>query len=133
MVFLMASLSLFDILGNIYKKNKVKPDIDKGYLIIINKWLSLDKDNIPSLNRIVKYLFFINPEHYYYLLFFNIPKKFRAPFLKTKKETKKEPTELVQRIQSFFGWSQNELNANIDILGRTVLKNEKYWKEQFGL
>ncbi len=133
-ISIQLKMTLFDILGNIYnKKNKTVPEIDTGYFIIINKWLSYDKDNIQSLNRIVKYLFFIEPEHYYYLLFFNIPKKFRMPFLKVKKDEEKEQTELVNKIKSYFNWSQNELNANIDILCRTVLKNEKYWKEQFGL
>ena len=126
-------MNLFDILGNIYKKNKVLPEVDTGFLIVISKYLSLDKNNIDYLGKIIKYILYIEPIHYYYLLFFNIPKKQRAPFLNLKKESKKEHSELIKKIQSFFDWSERELEWNMSILNKIILKDKKKLEEGFGL
>ena len=57
-------MNFFDILKNIYQKNKIIPNFDDGFAIIINKWLSWDKNNIYALRRVIKDLFYIEPTHY---------------------------------------------------------------------
>ena len=126
-------MNVFDILRNIYTKKKSVPDIEDGMLIVINKWLSWDKDNIYALKKILKYLFYIEPLHYYYLLYFNIRKLPRAPFLKKIDEKKKEDCELTKRIQYILNWSSSELEKNRSVLEQTILKEPSYWKQEVGL
>ena len=126
-------MNFFDIIRNIYQKKKEIPEFNNGFAIVINKWLSQDKDNISPLKSILKYMFYIEPEHYYFLLFFNIPKKNRVPFFKNKKEKKVEETELVKKIQYILGWSNRELEHSRSMLEATVLTEPSYWKGQLGL
>jgi hypothetical protein len=126
-------MEFFDIIRNLYIKNKQLPEITNGMLIILNKWLSWDKNNLKALHRLLPYLFYIEPLHYYYLLFFNIPKKPVVPFLKKIDIKEKEKDELINKIQYVLGWSNKELSHNIDILRQVILPRKEYWKEELGL
>ena len=126
-------MNFFDLITNIYQKNKLTDKVNDGILISINKWLSFDKDNLLPIQKILKYLFYIEPLHFYYLLFFNIPKKFKVPFLRKAKKTEEKEDELVRKIQDFLGWSDRELRLNRKLLELTILKNRRYWGKEFGL
>lgn len=119
---------------SIYQKIKIKnPEIDIGLCIAITKYLSKNKDILSNLKKVVQYLFYIETQYYYYLLYCNIPKSSYVPFFgKSKKEEVKE-NKLIDRIQKTLGWTNKELKGNMNILKKNVLSNEKYWKEQLGI
>lgn len=122
---------MFDIIKSIYKKDKLKYDMNTGLSIVISKWLSYDTDNINVLQEIVDKMFYINPQHYYYLLYFSIPHKPRAPFLKkVKEEEKEEESRLYKKIKYILGWSNNELEKNKPLL---KYLNKDYWKVELGI
>ena len=123
---------LYDILTNLYEKKKDIPEINDGFSIVVNKWLSWDSINVPYLKRTIKYLFYVEPIHYYYLLFFHLPKR-KFKFIKNRDPKKEDETELIKKIQYVFGWSTNELNKNRRILEQTILKKSNYWKQELGL
>ena len=126
-------MNLFNIYKAIYQKTIQPEPVNNGILIVLNKWLSQDKDNLLVLRKIIKYLFYIEPLHYYYLLFFNIPRKYEAPYVKKIVSLEEQEPELVKKIQYELGWSTKELSYNQSILEKTVFKNSKYWREQLGL
>lgn len=123
----------FDLLKSIYNKNKIKlEEFDNSLLIGLSRTLSKDKENLNSIKKIIDYLFWIEPIHYFYLLYFHIPKKFRFSFIKTKKEEKKE-NKLLNEIKNILNWSKREFIFNENILEKVILPNKKYWKEQLGM
>ena len=127
-------MNFFDIIKAIYLKNKKQPDdLNNGLIMVIKKWMSADKDTILPIRSILPYLFYIEPIHFYYLLYFNIPKKHRVPFLKKIDSKKKDENALVKHFQYIFGWSNRELAWNRSTLDYTVLKDKAYWKKEFGL
>jgi hypothetical protein len=127
-------INFFDIIKGIYKKEKIDlSEINNSLLITLNKWLSYDKDNLESLKNILEYLFEIDPECYFILLYLNIPKKQNVPFLRKIFKIDKKKDELLEKIKYHFDWSDKELEYNMSILKETILKNKKYWKKEFGL
>lgn len=126
-------MNFFDTIRNLYTKNKSIQELNNGILITINKWLSFDKDNIEPIKKTLKYLFFIEPKHYYYLLFFNIPRRTNIPFLKKPKTIDEKTDKLLTKIKEYLGWSNREVKFNYKVLELTVLKNKKYWTKEFGL
>ena len=126
-------MNFFDIIRDIYLKSKRPlPKIDIPFLIPINHWLSYDRNNLPYLKRVLPYLFYIEPIHYFYLLYFNIPKTSRVPFLKKIEKEKIIDDKLLSKIQYVMKWSNKELNLNKPILEK-VLTNKKYWENEVGI
>ena len=104
-------MNFFEIIKAIYQKNaKVLEDakIDYNLIVALNKWLSYDKDNLEILKENLKYMFYILPPIYFYLLFLTIPRKEKPPFLE-KIEKKKEDENKYADIKKYFGWSKREL------------------------
>ena len=64
-------MSLYDTYKTIYQKTKLTEEVNNGTLIVLNKWLSQNKDNLYVLKKLLSCLFYIEPIHYYYLLYFN--------------------------------------------------------------
>lgn len=106
--------------------------MDDMPIVSLCKWLSFDKDNLQVLRRLLPYIFWIEPTHFYYLLFFNIPQKSRVPFLKKieKEETTKD--KLLEKIKYILGWSSKELSYNKAELER-LLVNRKHWEKELGV
>jgi len=126
-------MNLFEILRIIYEKREIGEDItlDNTDLIFLNKWLSFDSNNLKYLSSILPYLFFIEPIHYFYLLYFNIPHKYRTPFLKNYKKQNKEENILYNEIAKVLQWSDRELNLNRNILDKVI--DKEYWSKELGL
>lgn len=127
-------MTLYDIIRSIYTKTTLNIDIDTGLTIVLNKWLSYDKDNVQHIKKILSYFYYLTPQNYFDLLFFNIPQKSVPPFLKKieKSEPEKED-KILNRIKDILDWSQRELNFNRDLLLKQINTDRKYWEVELGL
>jgi hypothetical protein len=122
------------LLKTIYTKELIETTDDIGLCIALTKSLSKDIENLDVLRDVVKYLFYVKPEHYFFLLFFYIPKKSYIPKLvKTAKVKDEKPDVLLDKLQYVLSWSNKELKRNKNILEKTVLQNKKYWKAELGV
>jgi len=126
-------MNFYDIINMLYTKKKIDINPDTSLNLTLSKWLSYDKSNLLTLKKILKYQFSISAKHYFYLLFFNITKKFKAPFL--KKITKEKPKEnkLLDKIQYVLGWSKKDILKSREVLNLTILTDKKYWKKELGI
>ena len=125
----------FELIRKIYQKEDISDitNIDTSMCIIISKYLSYDKDNLPILKKLVHFIFYIEGINYIYLLWLSIPKKDRVPFLKKidKKEEKK--IKLYEEIKEVLEWSERELQFNKSILDKVIMPYKKYWEKEFGI
>ena len=80
---------MFKVLNKLYTKDiSLFNDFRPEDLFMLIRWLKHDIDNVHILKRLDKFQFTINPGHFLTLLFFGIPKKYRAPYLKYVKQDK---------------------------------------------
>lgn len=126
-------IKFFDILNMLYTKKKVQIETDTSLNITLSKWLSYDKDNLVFLKRLLKYQFYLDPKHYFYMLFFNIPKKSKAPFLKKIDKHEEKEDTLLNKVKYILNWSDSDIRKNRIILNETILKNVSYWKKEVGV
>ena len=127
-------MNFSDYIKTIYQKNRGDISIDSSFCITLTKWLGYNKDNLPYLKKIVPYFYYLEPKHYFYLLYFNIPKKDKDYWTrKIVKYLLKKDNPLVVRIQEVLQWSNKELKENMNILEKVILINKKYWKEELGV
>lgn len=125
-------INYFDVLKTIYTKQKLEIVDDLGFLISLVKTLSKDTKNLKVLKKLEPYLFYIEPKHFFYLLYFSIRQQNFVPkLIKTEKKDDKE-NKLYDRIQHIFGWSNRELKANAIILDK-VITDKKFWNEELGV
>lgn len=128
------TFNFFDIIKAIYQKTKVDFTADTSLCLIMTKVLSREKNNLPILKQILQYQFYIEPQHYFYLLFLGIPKQYRVPFFKKiAKEKPKTESKVVEKIKYVLGWSQREVELNREIIDKIILPEQKYWKMQLGI
>jgi hypothetical protein len=101
---------MFNILKNIYLKNlSDKPIVSQSDLIVINRFLSLDKVNLKYLKILVSYLFYLTPINYFYLLYLVIPKRNKVPYHKNITKIKIKENKQFNDIQLLLEWSDREL------------------------
>lgn len=123
-------MNFFDLIKTFYSKERIDYPVDMSSNIACNKWLSLDKQNIAILNKLLPFLFYIEPKHYFYLLFFSIAKG-RVPFLKKiEKQKEEKENKLLKEIQRVLCWSDRELEMAKPFLSDI---DEKHWKMELGL
>jgi len=125
--------NFYSIINMLYTKKKVDIKPDTQLNLTLSKWLCKDKDNLEKVKNLMKYQFSISPKHFFYMLYFSIPKKFKAPFL--KKITKEKPKEnkLLDKIQYVMGWSKKDMLKNKEVLNLTILTDKKRWKKELGV
>ena len=123
--------SFYDYLKSVYTKQKIDTtEIDLPLCIALTRWLSFDTDTIYYLKYIVPFLFYVEPIHYYYLLYGIIPYRRKAPYIKKIDKVKDEKVESVLlEIQKYFCWSDKELKLNEPFL----LKDKKLWKKELAV
>ena len=115
---------LFDIIKAIYHKNPINlKEININLCILLNKYLSLDKDNTEIIKNLLPYLFYINPIHYFFLLFVNIPKKTYIPFLKKIEKKEEILPKYVDKLCYIMNWSKKEYMFNKCILDKQIDKD----------
>ena len=125
-------INYFDVLKTIYTKQKLEVVDDLGFLISLVKTLSKDTKNLKVLKNLEQYLFYIEPKHFFYLLYFSIRQQNFVPkLIKTEKKEEKE-NKTYDRIQHIFGWSNRELKANKIILDK-VITDKKFWNDELGV
>ena len=129
-------MQVFDVIKCVYEKRKPASDFkyDDFSCIMLNRGLGFDKNNINIVKKACDYLFFIEPKHYFILLYLMIPKVYRAPFNKwSKKDKAVKEKKVYDKLKYVLGWSQRELERQKPILDKVILTNEKYWKQQLGV
>lgn len=123
--------NFFDLLKTLYTKQRICYTSDIGQCIALTKCLSKDKDNLSALKKCIPFLFYIEPEHYFYMLFFNIPKKQYVPkMMKLSIEEEKED-KLYNKIKYILNWSDKELKLNKSILDKTI--NKEIWNKELAI
>ena len=88
--------NIFNDIKAIYTKSKIEIEEREMYQNIgLCKWLAIDEDNLSTLAKLMKYIYYITPLHFFYLLYCSIGKKQYPPYLhKIDKEEKKENKKL---------------------------------------
>ena len=125
-------MQFFDIISNLFYKGKEIPEMNTSWVITLNKWLSRDRHSIGCIKRCLPYALYIEPIHYYYLLYLSLPKR-KPPYIKKLTKVKEKDNKLLDKVQYILGWSDRELKYNERILSKTVLQNKKYWKKELGV
>lgn len=126
-------VEFFDIVKTIYTKQNPINEIDLGTNIALTKYLGRDKTNLSTLQKLSKYLLYIEPLEYYYLLYLLIPKKYKIPYLKKIDKIEKEENKLSAAMKRILKWSDKELLLHLPLLEKTLLKNHNYWAQQLGV
>lgn len=124
-------MDLFRTINSIYTKNKIDIDNTVSDSIFLSKWLSYDICNISIIKKLQEYVFNIEPLHFFYLLFFHIPKKTKAPFLKHIKDYNKEPDVLYLKIKEILHWTDKEFLIHENILKKVIHKS--IWYNNLGI
>ena len=125
-------MNFFDIIKSIYSKNSNIYKLDNGLLITISKWLSFDRKNLSILTNLLQYQMYIDPKHFYYLLFFSIPRG-RPPFLKKIAKVIIKENVVYEKIGYVLQWSKRTLSLNTVILDKVIKPKLNYWKTQLGV
>jgi len=113
---------MFKLLNTVYTKTKTNPEaITDSDLIVINRFLSLYKNNLYYLKIVIRYMFYIKPINYFYLLYFIIPKQYKAPYLKNIKKVKIKKEKKYDEVQELLEWSDRELEYHRYILDKLFL------------
>jgi len=126
-------MNFFEAYKSIYQKQKLYPEADWQLCIVLNKWLGFEKSNVGIIKSLLPYMFYVEPKHYFYLLFFNIPKRWDIPYHKKIAKIKTKQNRLLDKIQYVLGWSNREVKFNKAILDKVILNNSKYWKKELGV
>lgn len=127
-------MNFFDNIKVLYQKGQIinENEIDLGMCIALNKWLSFDRNNLVILRKLIPYLYFIEPNHYFYCLYWAIPKN-KVPFLKKYDKNERKDCKLLNKIKYVMGWSKNEFDRNSSILNRIVSQYETELKKDMGI
>lgn len=106
----------FDLIKNLYYKYNSDIEINTNLCITLTKWLGQDRDNASILTKVAKYIFDLEPKHYYYLLFLNIKKKQKLPYFKKVGKKEIKINKEMEEIKRIFQWSDRELLLHRKIL-----------------
>lgn len=125
--------NFFETIKSIYKKDYIETNPSTTENLTLTKWFSFDKNNLSCLKYVFSFIFYLKPQNYLYMLWLNIPKQYKVPFL--KKIIPKEQIEdsLLNRIQCVLGWSNRELILHKYIIEKMILKDKVYWSEHLGV
>lgn len=126
-------INFFDILNSIYTKKPIGIEPDIPLTITLTKWLSWDKDNLLSLKKILPYFYYLTPQQYYDLLFYNIPQKSKAPFIKKIEKVEIKEDKVLQKIKKILDWSNRELEFNKSILLKQINIDRKTFEKELGI
>lgn len=128
------SFNIFDNIKVLFKKEPIDiSQLEMFHLFSITKWLSYDEETLNRISHILKYIFLIEPQSYYYLLGLNLPKLERLPFFhKIEKEEQKE-NKLFSKIKEALRWSDKELKLHHKLLEKIIQPNAKYWQKELGI
>ena len=127
-------MSPYELLKCLYQKTEPNlAQIETWVNIQLNKWISTDQNSCVAIRKLIPYLLYIEPKHYYYLLWFNVRKQYKVPFYKLPKVVEIEQDTVVKRIQEILGWSNAEVKKNSDVLKSEILTNKDHWMVELGI
>jgi hypothetical protein len=107
-------------------------------------------ENLPYLKKILPFIFWIEPQHFYYLMFFLLPygcgmyknmgqqkRGVRNPTQRgahgPAEQDEMAPLSLFQKIQYVLGWSSKELAYNMAVLEVHLPKYKTVWEQELGV
>jgi hypothetical protein len=67
------------------------------------------------------------------MIYFAIPKKFKAPFLKKIQKIEEKEDKLLNRIQEVLGYSNNSMLKNKSVIQSIINQDPKKWAKQLGV
>lgn len=124
----------YDVLKSIYTKDNRQVQAEAYFPLYFSKILSQDKDNSLALSKILEYCFYIDPQNYYYLLYFFIPKKFQYNVnIKKVKGEEAEEDKLLTKLKYVLQWSDRDLKLNKKVIDEQILSNREYWESELGI
>lgn len=116
--------NFLDLLKTLYFKDKVCYNVQIGECIALTKTLSKDSENLEAIRKCLPFIFYINPNHYFYLLYFNISKKKYFPKLIKVEKTEDDTDKLDEKIKYVMNWSDREYKFNKKIIDRIIDKEQ---------
>ena len=127
-------MNLWTTLTSIYRKDPIEDMCsDMTLNIVLNKWLGLHKDNLRVVRDLIPFMFYVEPFHYFCLLYFSIQERSYSPKVNNYKKVECKENKLLDRVRYVLGWSKRELLLQQKIIDITILKNESYWKKELGI
>lgn|SRR3990167_2461549 len=122
---------IFDTIKSIYEKT-ILPEFkyDIQTCLSVSKWIGFDVSNIEKIKNTLSYLFYIEPQHYIFLLYLTLPKKL-VPYLKNPDIKKQKENLLYKKIQNIFDWSDRDLKFHQSLLDRVI--DKKLWSIELGI
>ena len=125
-------MKFFDIIKSLYSKDGRIPEImDRQMATTLSKWVGYDRFSIDYVKKILPYELYIEPLHYYCLIYLTLPKK-SPPFLKKVERAEPKEDKLLEKVRYVLDWSERELRFNRKILDK-VLADKKYWKKELAV
>jgi hypothetical protein len=122
--------------NTLFTKEKVNfiPEHSLQSNIMFMKWLMREPELLPIIRPLVDYLFYVSGKHFFALLYTHIPKRLEAPRIK-KKGTKIniKSDKVLEKIKEVIGWSDLEMEKNMEIVEKAILKDRTHWQKEFGL
>ena len=122
-----------DVVRSIYTKDRREIQAEEYFPYYFSKVFSQDPDCANALNQILEYCFYISAQHYYYLMYFFIPKKFNYNIKDIKKLEEADEDKLLIKIKYVLGWSNKELKTNKKLIDTEFLSNREYWEQELGV
>ena len=126
-------MNFYDVISMLYTKKKTKVEPDTQLNLTLCKWLSYDQDNLKALKKILKYQFSVSPLHFFYMIYFAIPKKFKAPFLKKIEKKEEKENKLLDTVQTILGYSNKNMIKNKNVIQTIINEDPKHWAKELGV
>ena len=126
-------MNFYEVINMLYTKKKIKISPDTSLNLTLSKWLSWDKSNLTALKSILKYQFTVSPKHFFYMLYFAIPKKFKAPYLKKIGKIEEKEDKLLEKVQYVLEYSKANMRKTNTVINLIVGQNSSYWKKELGV
>lgn len=135
-------MNLFEVISNLYTKkdckwiNDITEDEFKDYHpIIVNKFLSMNKQCLDICNKLNKYSFSLQPREFLLLAWSQLPKYSVAPFCKYIKEQKQEDEfEFVWvKLKKRYNYKGQCFNNSKKFLEKHFKENKLLWFKTLGV
>ena len=126
-------VNFYELIKSIYTKSEIRFTGDIGTSIALTKVLSKETGNLHSLRRVVDYLFYLSPQHYFFLLFLTLPRRAYVPKSIKVERTEQKEDKLFLKIKDYFGWTDREYRQYLPLLNKVIEKDRTEWKQKLGI
>lgn len=123
-----------EYIDSIYHKTKNILEVEDVWApFYLNKIFVQNYNNAIALSKIVDYCVYIEPTHYFYLLWVFIPQQLNVRYTYPKKQEEIEEDILAKRVRDLLGYSMREYLVNKKQIEASILKDREYWAQQLGV